>query len=245
MKTRFFLLLGFAGFSVSDVAGQGRFSFNNSPATAITDTWVQPNQPAGPNTKVAMYYNLNTNVTATWQPGWVLNTNAVTNISSMFPGRFIGGERTVPDVAHGTTIAVCIRAWSPPYPTWEAQEARWHCDPQPRGESRVFLMQLATSNGPPTLLVSAGLDAIQIFTHLGTRICEPLLRLQRDGSNVILHINANGPSGGVFKIESNSGFATNGWQVRTNITAQSNVTWVDSLASGSPLFYRVRNSVSP
>ena len=32
-----------------------------------------------------------------------------------------------------------------------------------------------------------------------------------------------------------SGFATNGWQIRTNLTAQTNVTWVDSLGSGSPL----------
>ncbi len=241
MKARFFLLLGLTCFLVSDVAGQGRFAFLS--ATPITN--LLTSLRAGPDVQVAMYYNLNTNVTSTSQPGWVLNTNAVTNVSSSFPGRFIGGERAVPGVAHGTTIAVCIRAWSPPYPTWEAQDARWYCDPQPRGESRVFLLQLAASNGPPSSLDSAGLDAIRIAPHFGIRICEPLLRLQRSGSNVILHINANGPSGGVFKIESNSSFATNGWQLRTNLTAQTNVTWVDSLGSGSPLFYRVRNSVTP
>lgn len=243
MSTRFILLLGLVCFSVADVAGQGRFSFDNSIATAITN--ILTSLRADSNTKVAMYYNLNTNVTSTGQPGWVLNTNAVINVSAALPGRFLGGERTVPGVAHGTTIAVCIRAWSPPYPTWEAQEARWHCDPQPRGESRVFLLSLAASNGPPSSLVSAGLDAIRIGPHFGIRICEPLLRVQRDGSNVLLQINANGPSGGVFKIESNSGFATNGWEVRTNITAQTNVIWADPLGPGSPRFYRVRNSVAP
>lgn len=241
MKTRILILLSFSCAHVSNVAAQGHFAFNNSIATAITNLPIF--QRADVSTKVALYYNLNTNVTSTSQPGWLLNPQTVTNLSS--PGFFIGGARVVPGVPADTTIAVCIRAWSPPYPTWEAQEARWYCDPQPRGESRVFLLQLATSNGPPTLLVSAGLDAIQIFPHLGTRICAPLLRVQREGSNVILHINANGPSGGVFKIESNSSFATNGWQVRTNLPAQANVTWVDSLGSGSTLFYRVRNSVSP
>jgi hypothetical protein len=241
MKTRFFLLLGLACFAVSDVAAQGHFAFNNSVATAITN--LVTFQRADVNTKVAMYYNLNTNVTSTSQPGWLLNPQAVTNLSS--PGFFIGGARVVPGVPADTTIAVCIRAWSPPYLTWEAQEARWLCDPQPRGQSRVFLLKLTATNAPPSPLVNAGLDAIRIFPHLGTRICEPLLRLERNGSNVILHINANGPSGGVFKIESNSGFATNGWQVRTNLPAQANVTWVDSLGSGSPLFYRVRNSVTP
>lgn len=242
MKTRFlFLLLGLSCVFASRVAAQGHFAFNNSIATAITNLLTF--QRAGVGTKVAMYYNLNTNVTSTSQPGWLLNPQAVTNLS--LPGLFTGGARVVPGLPADTTVAVCVRAWSPPYPTWEAQEARWHCDPQPRGESRVFLLKLAATNAPPSSLVNAGLDAIQIFPHLGTRICEPVLRVQRNGTNVILHINANGPSGGVFKIESNSGFATKGWQLRTNLTAQTNVTWVDSLGSGSPLFYRVRNSVSP
>lgn len=258
MSTRFILLLGLVCFSVSDVAGQGRFSFQNSGATLVLHWYTDAR--ADSNTKVAMYYNLNTNVTSTWEwytnvprhlpqggwgSGWVLNTNAVTNVSTLLPGYFLGGVRTVPGVPSGTTIAVCIRAWSPPYPTWEAQDATWNCDPHPRGESRVFLLTLAASNGPPSSLVSAGLDAIRIGPHFGIRICEPLLRVQRDGSNVLLQINANGPSGGVFKIESISGFATNGWEVRTNITAQTNVIWADPLGPGSPRFYRVRNSVAP
>jgi hypothetical protein len=264
MSTRFILLLGLVCFSVSDVAGQGRFSFQNSGATLVLHWYTDVR--ADSNTKVAMYYNLNTNVTSTWEwytnvprhlpqggwgSGWVLNTNAVTNVSTLLPGYFLGGVRTVPGVPGGTTIAVCIRAWSPPYPTWEAQDATWNCDPHPRGESRVFLLTLAASNGPPSSLVSAGLDEIRIGPHLGPRLCAPLLRMQRDGSNVILHITATnpkdyGPDGwGNFVIESNSGFASNGWQVRATMLAQTNVTWVDPLGPGSGRFYRVWNSSYP
>jgi hypothetical protein len=231
---------------LDSAVGQGTFLFANNSPTAITN--FETMARADTQTKVAMYYSLNPNAGG-GDPSFVLNTNAVTNLFT--PGLFLGGLRSVPGVAAGTTIAVVIRAWSPPYATWEAQAANWACDPYPRGESQVFQLTLGTPQSPPSLTAS-GLKSFYIQSHLGTRICTPLVTVSRHTNGVALRINSNGSSGGYFRIESSASLATNSWQVRTNLQipfsfppgSSTNVTWIDSVGLNQPMFYRVRASLS-
>ena len=227
---------------------QGTFIFNNT--SLITSNNVPGNPPAR-GLKVALYYSIDTNNIA--PSTFVLNPYTMTNLSSLFPGRFVGGTSVVPDAPAGSFIVARVCAWDPSYPTWESAGGFGYCRPYViKGSSGIFRIgPLGNDAGSAALLTN--MPAFGVGATLSPPLCEPLLKVLAEPPSFRLRIDLSesDPYSTSIRIEGSTNIASTNWVVLTNVSAPPPFTnrvlfWTDPTFSNSMTrFYRIRAGWSP
>ena len=148
MKTKLALLVSL--FALPFLASaQGTINFSNPLTGRVYDasSFGPPTLLNNANYRVGLYFNLDTNTVSSGSfSGSLL---AVTNMSGVIAGRFIGGNIAGPGVPPGGYIAAQIRVWYGNFPSYEAMIAAGVYDEvgncidglcDPRGRSLPFLI---------------------------------------------------------------------------------------------------------